>query len=168
MSWSRRRLTATALLALGGCGFEPVYARRDAEAPLQSDLAAIELPDARSELTFKVRTAVLDQLNPTRASVPTRFRLDWQLARRISSLIIQLDGVVTRRDYALAATYALIDLGENAVVDRGRVERIASFNVTRDPYNDLVAREDAERRAAQALAVALRQQLTAYFEREAV
>ena len=53
------------------------------------------------------------------------------------------------------------------MVDRGRVQRTASFNIRGAPYSDLIAEEDADRRVAEALAVALRQQLVAHFERTA-
>lgn len=164
---TRRALVASGLALLAGCGFEPVYGTAGEPArTLRSELASIELPEANDYRTFELRNALLEQINPTRASVPTRYRLDWRVGRRIENLAIQVDAVVTRQDLTLAATYALIDLADGSVVDRGRVQRTASFNIRREPFSDLVAREDAERRAAAAVAVALRQQLTAHFERQ--
>ncbi len=159
-----------ALLAAvpGACGFEPIYGRGgDTTSGLGDELAAVAVPDATDRLTFELRQQLVDQLNPTGVAVVPRYRLDWRIVRDIEDLAIQLDAVVTRQDLTLAASYALIDLEEDVVVDRGRVLRRASFNIIQDPYNDLVAEEDANRRAASALAVALRQQLVAYFERSA-
>jgi hypothetical protein len=87
------------------------------------------------------------------------------LARDVEDLAIQLDAVVTRQDLTVAAVYELSDTADGRVLARGRVERTASFNIRGEPYSDLIAEEDADRRVADALAVALRQQLVAHFER---
>jgi len=114
-----------------------------------------------------LRRALERQLDPTGRGAAERYRLETRLRRQVEDLAIQLDAVVTRQDLTVAAVYELVELGEGRVVDRGRVERAASFNIRGEPYSDLVAEEDADRRVAEALAVALRQRLVAHFERTA-
>ena len=62
--------------------------------------------------------------------------------------MIQLDDTVTRYDLSLAATFSLKRKADNVVVYRSAVRRTASYNVRDEPYATLVARQDAERRAA--------------------
>jgi hypothetical protein len=45
------------------------------------------------------------------------------------------------------------------------VRRVASYNVSREPYADLVAAQDAERRAAQEVATDIRTLLAVEFAR---
>jgi len=167
MSWSRRALLAVGLgVGTGACGFEPVYAPTTAEGSVAPELAAIELPEANTIFEFELRQALERQLDPTRRGQARRYRLETRLTRSVEDLAIQLDAVVTRQDLTVAATYALIELASERVVDRGRVQRTASFNIREAPYSDLIAEEDANRRVADALAIALRQQLVAHFERQ--
>ena len=167
MSWSRRHAALLALGLAAGCGFRPVYGDRGADTAVRDELAAIALPGARSSLEFELRRALAAELDPSGRGAARRYRLDWRLASDVEDLAIQLDAVVTRRDFTLAAAYALVDLADGRALDRGRVQRTASFNITDDPFNDLVAREDAEQRAAAAVAIALRQRMVAHFERRA-
>jgi LPS-assembly lipoprotein len=166
MSWSRRAVLAGAGAgAVAACGFEPVYAPGTADDALAGELAAVQLPDAETVFGFELRRALERQLDPTGRGAAKRYRLDTRLRRQVEDLAIQLDAVVTRQDLTVAAVYELVELAEGRVVDRGRVERTASFNIRGAPYSDLVAEEDADRRVAEALAVALRQRLVAHFER---
>ncbi len=170
MWWSRRGvlgLAAVAPAAATACGFEPVYAPNASDGSLAAELAAVALPDAESRFGFELRRALERQLDPTGRGEAKRYRLETRLSRDVEDLAIQLDAVVTRQDLTVAAVYELIDAADERVLDRGRVERTASFNVRGAPYSDLVAEEDADRRVAEALAVALRQQLVAHFERTA-
>lgn len=151
--------------ATASCGFEPVYAPGTGDDVLSAELAAVALPDAETRFGFELRNALARQLDPTGRGAVERYRLRLRLTRSVEDLAIQLDAVVTRQDLTVAAVYELIDLADERVLDRGRVERTASFNIRGAPYSDLVAEEDADRRVAEALAVALRQQLVAHFER---
>ncbi|MEO1091248.1 MAG: hypothetical protein AAFX81_11470 [Pseudomonadota bacterium] len=159
-----------ALLAAGGlgaCGFEPVYGRLDDDGALAAELRAISLPDAVDRISFEFRSALADQLSPTRRRDVPRYALSYQLTRYVQDLAVQLDATVTRKDLVLIVVYQMVDLAENRVVDRGQIQRLASFNISGEPFGDQVAEEDAERRAAGAAAVAVRQLLVAHFRRRA-
>ncbi len=165
MSWSRRGLLLALAAVLPGCGFRPVYGRRSDDAGLAEDLRAIRLPNASGRIDYTLRQALVGELNPTGTSTAERYQLDYALSRSSEELAIQLDAVVTRIDRTIGATYTLRDLADDRVLYQGRAERTASFNVRGEPYADRIAGEDADRRATRELAVAIRQQLVAYFER---
>ncbi len=164
MSWSRRASLTALLAATAGCGFKPVYGRRGGDEGIRDELAAVVLPDADTRLAFELRSALAAQLDPGRLDVVPLYRLDWLLATAVEDLAIQPDATVTRKELTLALSYALVDLETGLAVDRGRVQRKASFNITDNPYNDRIARQDADRRVAEAVAVGLRQRLVAHFE----
>jgi hypothetical protein len=56
-------------------------------------------------------------------------------------------------------------MAANDVLVASRVRRVASYNVSREPYADLVAAQDAERRAAQEVAADIRTLLAVQFAR---
>ncbi len=166
MWWSRRTfLLGAALAPLAGCGFRPVYGRRDDAGGLAEDLRAIRLPDAGSRLGYELRQGLAAELNPTGTPTLERYRLAYTLTRASEGLAVQLDAVVTRVDRIVGASYVLHDLSDDRVLYRGRVERTASYNVRGEPFADRIADQDADSRAVRELAVAMRQQLVAYFER---
>ncbi|TVQ31638.1 MAG: hypothetical protein EA356_14020 [Geminicoccaceae bacterium] len=163
---SRRAVLAGfALLPLGACGFRPVYGRRDDAGGLAEELRAIRLPDAGSVVGYELRRALLAELNPAGTPTLERYRLAYTISRSTEALAVQVDAVVTRRDRTIGAVYALHDLEEGRVVYRGQARRTASFNIRGEPFADRIAEDDADRRAARELAVAMRQQLVAFFER---
>jgi LPS-assembly lipoprotein len=104
-------------------------------------------------------------LNPATVDVPPRYVLDVRLSSRASALGIQLDNTITRYNLTLTATFQLRGKAADDVVLASQVRRVASYNVSREPYADLVAAQDAERRAAQEVATDIRTLLAVEFAR---
>jgi LPS-assembly lipoprotein len=88
-----------------------------------------------------------------------------QLYSRADALGIQLDATVTRYNLLLTAAFQLHAKDRNALVYASQVQRVASFNISREPYADLIASQEAERRAAQEVATDIRTLLAVQFAR---
>jgi LPS-assembly lipoprotein len=154
--WRRRTLLLGLGATLGACNFRPLYLAQAPDAPVRTELAAIEIRGPDGSLGYLVRNALLDELNPASADVPPRYVLDLSLQRRARKLGIQLDNTITRYNLVLTASFRLRDKERNDVVYASRVRRVASYNVSREPYADLIASQEAERRAAQEIATQIR------------
>jgi LPS-assembly lipoprotein len=63
----------------------------------------------------------------------------------------------------LNADYRLVDLSSNEVVLKGNTEATSAYNVVESEYATLVARRDAEKRAAKMLSDDLSLRLALYF-----
>jgi LPS-assembly lipoprotein len=164
-----RRAALLALCAgLGSCGFRPLL-KPQAGAPtgVREDLAAVEVPSLTGRVGYLVRDGLLDQLNPTGAEVPGRYRLDVRLRERTGALGIQLDNTITRYNLTLVARFSLVDLGTGRTVYRAVVRRVASYNAQRAVYAEFSAQQDAERRAAREVSNDIRTQLAIHFARQA-
>ena len=154
----RRRVLLLGLTAaLGACNFRPLYLAQGADTTaVRSELAAIEIRGLDGRLGYLLRNALLDELNPATADVPPRYVLDVRLTSRARSFGIQLDNTITRYNLALTASFQLREKAAGEVLVASTVRRVASYNVSREPYADLIAAQDAERRAAQEVAVDIR------------
>ncbi|WP_051328685.1 LPS assembly lipoprotein LptE [Geminicoccus roseus] len=146
----RRRvlLALPPVLALAGCGFQPLYGDAAGGEDVLADTAAVEVTVPHGRLGQWLKAALADDLNPSMLSVPTEYDLLISLGRTTKALAIQLDTTITRYDLILDAVFSLNRRSDGAPVYRNRVRRIASYNVSQEPYSTQVAEEDAERRAA--------------------
>lgn len=166
----RRRALLLGLAAgLGACNFRPLYLARGADdIPVQTELAAIEIRGLDGRLGYLLRDALLDELNPATIDVPPRYVLNVRLRSSARALGIQLDNTITRFNLTLTAAFQLREKAANEVLVASTVRRVASYNVSREPYADLIAAQDAERRAAQEVATDIRTLLAVRFARSPV
>jgi LPS-assembly lipoprotein len=163
----RRRTLLLGLAAgLGACNFRPLYlAQGGDDSAVRAELAAIEIRGLEGRLGYLLRDALLDELNPATADVPPHYVLDVRLSSSARALGIQLDNTITRYNLALSASFQLREKAANEVVVASTVRRVASYNVSREPFADLIAAQDAERRAAQEVATDIRTLLAVQFAR---
>jgi LPS-assembly lipoprotein len=163
----RRRAVLLGLAAgLDACNFRPLYLAKGAhDVPVQTELAAVEIRGLDGRIGYLLRDALLDELNPATADVPPRYVLDVRLSSRARALGIQLDSTITRYNLELTARFQLREKAADEVLVASTVRRISSYNVSREPYADLVASQTAERRAAQEVATDIRTLLAVQFAR---
>jgi LPS-assembly lipoprotein len=163
----RRRALLLGLAAgLGACNFRPLYLAQGADnVATQSELAAIEIQGLGGRVGYLLRNALLDELNPASVQVPPRYVLDVSLSSRADPLAIQLDSTITRYNLALFAVFQLRDKATSNVLVSSTVQRVSSYNVSRQPFADLTASQTAERRAAQEVATEIRTMLAVEFAR---
>ena len=162
----RRALLLGLAGGVGACNFRPLYLAQGADnTATQSDLAAIEIQGLGGRLGYLLRNALLDELNPASLEIPPRYVLAVSLSSRADPLGIQLDSTITRYNLALFAVFQLRDKTTSNVLVSSTVQRISSYNVSRQPFADLTAAHTAERRAAQEVATEIRTLLAVEFAR---
>jgi len=160
---ARRRLLLHLLCApaLAGCELRPLYGGAEG-GQMAAELAAIAIDTPKTRVGWLLRDRLIDELGADGTADP-RYRLSIRLSKRREALAIQLDDSVTRYELALIARFSLEDIAARRPLYRGRVRRVASYNVVRSPFATLVAEQDAERRAAAELAYAIRTRLALFF-----
>lgn len=150
-----------ALLALGACGFRPLYA----EPGVTSGLAGIDVtvPDGR---TGYLLGEALDSQLAAGAGAPV-WRLDLDLAEQRFPRGLRVDNVATRYEYVLTAAYTLRSAatGEPAKIGRVRVE--LTYDSADQPYASVAAQQDAQERAADEAARRIQLELAAWFADQA-
>lgn len=170
MTPAPRRLTVVMALGLvlgllSACGLRPLHGQAGGEK-VNASLAAIEIivPPGRSGVLLL--TAMQRSLNPAQLNPPKAFQLVLALERESEALAIQLDDTETRFDLIIEARYSLQDIAADATLLNGAATQVSSYNVVREPFATLVSEQDSERRAMQAIAAQIRNQLALYFVRQ--
>lgn len=177
-----------ALLASGSllsaCGWKPLYGKASTppsgNATVDAHLAAVRVKapvwdrspnpygNVAGKAKYDARTsqvlhnALRDGLNPYGQPSAQVYDLGIELKETISQTLTADGGDNKREDLSLKATYLLTDAkGNELLKDQSR--SIVAYTVLQDPYQDLVARNDARDRTARQLAELIKLRLSSYF-----
>jgi LPS-assembly lipoprotein len=132
------------LLALPGCGLQPLYAGGGSGA-VASALAGVEVPAIEGRTGWLVANALRDRL-PS-AGAP-RYRLEIKLDDRIQGLGVRRDDSVTRERRTLRARYQLVDLASGSVLLDETAGSDAGVDVVQSEYATIAAENSAIERLA--------------------
>lgn len=156
------------LLALGACGFQPVYGTRTndgANSGVTANLAAIKIAPIANRAGQLLRNSLQDKLTPRGVPARARYRLDVVLTENRSDLVILKDSTSTFSKVRFIADFVLIDLTNGQAVNRGQAESTTTFNRVDSDFAILAAEKDARRRAADEIGEDIRLRLGLYFNR---
>ena len=148
MWWFRAALLVTAALALGGCGFHPLYAQHSRNG-FDADLAAIKVNTIADRQGQLLAIALRDGLNPRGARVETRYTLDVKLTSGRQDIGIRPDGTASRSEVTMTAQFFLRDVkrpSEDAVVFQGVTHSVSTFDILTDNYATVISQHTAEER----------------------
>lgn len=154
-------------LALGGCGFHPLYAEDSVEngpgvvAEL-SHVAIRQLPDRQG---MRLRQVLREQLQPKGVEGPAQYDLDITLTTRVEELGVRRDATSSRANFILSASFYLSAAGQRVYGDR--VQSTVSYNILDDQYATVAAQSDAEERAIREAGQAIKTRLAVYFVKRA-
>jgi LPS-assembly lipoprotein len=145
---TRRRLLGLSLALpalsalLGGCGWEPLYADRQA-IPANADLRAIKVIPIAERVGQRLERGLRDSFNPTNEPTPAKYELRVALRTTAVDLGIQSQGLGTRGEVQVTATYTLSDIATHAPLQTGVVHASDSFDIQANGYSTVVAQNDA-------------------------
>ena len=143
MWWSRRAFAA-ALLAAGGCGFQPALA--PGGGPLRGEIA-VEAPDTVAEYHL------VHQLERRLGRPETpRYRLSLVVRQTSDVTGITADELVSRRNVIAEVDYALTEIASGEVVRRGTVENFTGYSATSTTVATQVGAQNAIERLMTLLA----------------
>jgi LPS-assembly lipoprotein len=147
---------AAALLALGGCGFRPLYGEGGAMAPsdpaIQSELASVTVGLIPERFGQLLRRDLQTKLG-NRGAAGARWELLVGPSFQTDSIGIQQDGSATRVRYIATANWTLLRMTPREPVANGFERTIDSFNVQPNQFfaSDM-ANDATQRRLSQQLA----------------
>lgn len=162
-------LAVVAALALGACGFRPLYAPASSGADVTRALAAVSVspvPDRAGQIYRNT----LERLLAGKGDVePNRYRLDSGIEISETGLAINEDATASRYNVTVKVVYRLVAVraGENnadLLLSDGTVSQINSYNQITAPYAILVSRQDAIERALEEAAREVQIRLAIYFD----
>ncbi len=140
---ARRHFLALLALppVLAGCGWEPLYADRET-APATADLRAIKVFPIPERIGQRLETGLRNSFNPDGGATPVKYVLRVTLTTSIADLGIQSQGLGTRGEVQVIASYQLVDTS-NHILQNNSVHASDSFDIQANGYSTVVAQDDA-------------------------
>ena len=121
------------------CGYEPIYSKN---ANRNKELLSISVQNIKNRPGQILRNTLLNQLNPERERVITKYRLIVEIFESKSSLAYRKDMSATRTDLKVTANYLLKDIKNGEILLKQEAKSISSFDVVESVYATLIAEKD--------------------------
>ncbi|AEI95842.1 LPS assembly lipoprotein LptE [Roseobacter litoralis] len=144
-SYSRRSLLLLPL-ALGACGFAPVYGTGSTGSALQN---AVEVSDPDDVDGYLVVRRLEERLG--RAAQPT-YKLTLAVDSKREALAVNRDSNINRYNIVGTADYVLVEQATGRVVTSGSVDNFTGSSATGTTVATLAAERDARERLMSLLA----------------
>lgn len=150
-SFRHRRLALAALIPillapLGGCGFQPLYAK-STEAEYDPVLASIKIeriPDANGQ---HLQRDLVERLNPHDEQVEQRYVLHVMLSISRSDLGLTRSATAARSEVHVTATYYITTIHGDERIYSATSSSSSLFNILDDGYATQLAYDNATVRA---------------------
>ena len=121
------------------CGYEPIYSKN---ANTNKELLSISVQNIKNRPGQILRNTLLNQLNPERERVITKYRLIVEISESKKDLAYRKDMSSTRTDLEITANYLLKDIKNGEILLKQDVKSISSFDVVESVYATLIAEKD--------------------------
>jgi len=121
------------------CGYEPIYSKN---ANTNKELLSISVQNIKNRPGQILRNTLLNQLNPERERVITKYKLIVEIFESKSSLAYRRDMSATRTDLQITADYLLTDIKNGEILLNEETTSISSFDVVESVYATLIAEKD--------------------------
>jgi len=145
-------LIVAALLALTACGFRPVHGQAY-QSEQTANLAAVSVQVNKTRMGQLLEAEIADGINPDAHRNEKLYRLSINVTERDIYLFINPDGTAGRGDVELDSAYTLTRLIDGKILQRGKIKRVGSYNISETAdYATFVSEEDARKRAVIELA----------------
>ena len=138
----RLAVPLAALLALSGCGLQPMYAG-GGSGPVAQGLAAVEVPPIQGKAGWLMRNALNDRLGQAGRQGTPRYRLDVLLDDKLEGLGLIRDDTVSRERRTLRARYQLVDLASGDIVLDATAGSDTGIDVVSSEYATITAEHAA-------------------------
>jgi LPS-assembly lipoprotein len=155
-------IMAFAGLALGGCGFTPLYGQNSVSASTDvvDAMAQVSIRPMPDREGMKLRQVLREGLQPKGMTAPV-YDLDVNVSARIEELGIRPDATSSRASLIFVASFKLTEGGVQVYGDR--VQSIVSYNISDYQYATITSQGDAENLAIKQVGQEIRTRLAVYF-----
>lgn len=146
----RSSLLFGALLALSGCGLQPLYGG-GSSGVVATTLRSVEVSPIPERTGWLLHNKLVDRLGADANSRPA-YRLDVTLDDNITSFGIRADQAATRERRTLRARYQLVDLATGTVVLDATAGSDAGIDIVSSEYATVAAEQTAAENLADVVA----------------
>jgi len=160
----RHLLILASSLALGSCGFRPLYRRPspDGFSPLDS-LASVRIAPLTDRTGQIFHNLLRNRLNPRGQPAQPSYVLSVSLSETVQELGLRADETATRANLRLRALFVLRASDDARVLFRGSARSISSYNILENQFATGVSEDDARQRGLRQLSDEIRERLAVFF-----
>lgn len=126
---------------LTSCGFQVIYKDQFIESSIANKLASIKIKKNREYLHQKLKSNLLDVLNPDNIKVEPKYLLEVTFSAKTSPTFTNITGASGRNKLSITANYELKNLDNLLVVSVGKTEVYDSYDVDINRYGTYIAEE---------------------------
>ena len=151
--------------ALAGCegGFRPMYASAAFGGNnLDQKLAQVDVATIPGRVGQRIRNELIYQNTGGGERQSPVYKLEVATRENITSTLVRNDGEAASQIYSIDAAFRLTDMRTKTIVLEGVSYNRAGFERFTSIFSNVRAREDAENRAANAVAVDIKTRLSAF------
>ena len=151
-------------LALGACGFKPLYYRGGEEAgPVTEALGAVYIHPLQDRTGQQMHNLLRDRLNPRGHPTAPIYGLKVDLTETLLALNIRQDATATRNNLTVRADFTLYELASGETLFIGKSRSTNSYDILENQFATSVAEADARERSLRVLSDAVKTRLAVYF-----
>jgi LPS-assembly lipoprotein len=150
-------LAAAGALALGGCGFTPMYA----EPGVSHGLTHIQVVAPQGRIGYLLGESLDDDFGRAKGETPT-YKLEMVLTEVRQAHGLNANDVAQRYEFDLKVVYTLTELSSGKAVHTGTVFSDISYDSAQQPYAGIAAAEDVQNRLASDAAQKVEVQVAAW------
>lgn len=160
MWWRYNIFFLIIMVALSGCGFTPIHAKKSATGTTRlSHVEIAPIPGRDGQiLTTELETALDHESSGAHAF----YRLEALPKIEYIPIIIETDGTVSRYRIDITIPMALREIQSNAIVYQSLVRRSVSYTVDESDYTSFISSNDAKERGIKEAAYDITQRISAF------
>ncbi|MEQ8667296.1 MAG: LPS assembly lipoprotein LptE [Rhodospirillales bacterium] len=163
----RTGVLVVALMALGACGFEPLYGQGTASGAAQ--LSGIRVAPIDDRIGQQLRNELRGYLTPHGLNDVPEWELRVELEESISEVLVEETSFATRADLTVRAKFRIVSLGDQPLsVPAATTSAIGSYNLLEatNEYANVVAERDARAKAIRVVARDIARQIAIWLRDE--
>lgn len=161
MSWRRPLIALWMPLALGACGFHPLYSTSGADSNLREEMSQISISPLRDRQGQEIHNALIKTITPEGQPEKPRFNLIVAYNVTETNAALATDETATRDVMRFNVMYRLYE--GPTVVTAGTFPEIFSYNFLQEHYANVSAQSDIMSRVSDQIALEVRNRLAIYF-----
>jgi LPS-assembly lipoprotein len=156
-----------AALAVGGCGYRPLYGERSAVAagPVRGQLAEVKISGIADRRGQMLHNYLLDRMNPRGEPASPRYVLSVTTSEALRVTDTRADGTATRADVIVTARFNLRDAVSDAVLFIQSSEGVGTYNLLTARFASVSSEDEARRRAVELVADQIALQVALFLNR---
>ena len=160
MSWLRP-LILLLPLALGACGFHPLYGKQGVDPNIAEEMASIQVDPIRDRQGQLIHNALIQAFTPDGTPVKPRYHLAVGYLINEAQQALRTDDTATRDVLYFTIVYKLFE--GSTTVTAGTFPKTFSYDFLQEHYANIAAQSDIQQRAAEAITTEVRNRIAIYF-----